>query len=332
MPVDLYFVVAPPRARPGRLIAHLFSDFHLDYASSPQAALPMRLRRKAEHFQFFSLLLRLCLCPLFFHLHLHSCRSVLKIPNMDGYCSSPSGDLLKAKPSCDLLRLPTELRLQIFEHLLPRPLPSNIIHARYGGLRWLSASRHIFADVAPSFYGRACFTTYTGGERGSLFGYFENHLRLTYGEEPLPWILADACSMVKHIGVDFVVPRLHDPTKVIESFQSYFDDIKRFHNLQTLRIRFHRDWRYPLQPPSEGDQRFAFSSTLRDPHLGSVLQDSLDRLVLSLTEPCELSVSEHGNWDVDQANDPSTSRDWHGRRTYFTLPPPWAPRPGRTGQ
>ena len=197
-----------------------------------------------------------------------------------------------------LLSLPAELRFQIYDYILPTALPSNIIHARYGGLRWLSASPRIFLDVAPLFYSKACLTAHAGAQQGSLVIYFDSHLRITYGSDQLYWIAPAAHKMIKHIRVDYAVQSLKDPSTVAESFERYFECVNRFSSLDSLHIRFHRNWKFPLWTPTSDLENENKSAMIHDRSLRGVLQIHVDDLEKAIPASCSLTVQEYGTWEV----------------------------------
>ena len=214
-----------------------------------------------------------------------------------------------------ILNLPAELRTEIYSYVFPFVSAQIIIRARYGGLRWLTASSQIFMDAASWFYGRVSFLTYTkplpSEPVRSLAMDFDDHLRLTYGAEHLHWIRPVARRMVRHVVVEVSLDNYVDHSFTVDRLMAYFKDIGQFVKLKTLRIRFHSimtPYLHEFQNPgSQARMRLISESRAGDgslvmigsSSLENALHDSLVELQQRLPEDCELQVPIHGTWKGD---------------------------------
>ena len=206
--------------------------------------------------------------------------------------ASASPSIVTMPHSLDrLLALPTELRQEIYSYLLPDPLPTMIIRARYARFSWIVVSRRLFNDVAPMIYSNSWLLTYLKldpevDSLGTVAGSFKDHLRLTYGPDAPNWVTTDACSIIRRISVDVAAPdlsKLPDQSiaNITSTFTRYFATVtETFSNLQSIRICFqdgltHRQW-CPDQKSQPGPL------------------EALDELKQTLPENCELKVLLRG--------------------------------------
>lgn len=181
-----------------------------------------------------------------------------------------------------LFSLPAELRWQIYTDIVPPT--RHILRARYGGLRWLSASRELFNDAGPLYYCQssftACFSLASVAAQATIAREFEKHIHPTYGPDALNnWLLHDARRMIKQmeiICINNVLPAM---------LTAYFADVSAFPHLHSLQISFQKEM---------SDFLFAFDGSICDEKVGvapgSQLGICISTLKKSLPEGCVVTV------------------------------------------
>ncbi|KAK3703159.1 hypothetical protein LTR37_014636 [Vermiconidia calcicola] len=200
----------------------------------------------------------------------------------------------RVQPACGFLSLPPELRNRIYDEMIPCRIPDTILRARYGGLRFLSASRQMFLDVAPAFYSGS-FSVNTRLSSGSLASDFRHHLLKTYGEEQLSWIWYYARHMVTRIIVDVAVPPYCTPGMAAERFSTYFHATReRFPNLSTLQIRVFVDQDSARDVVPKHQKSAAHWSTFHPLFAQPTFQHALDILRQPVPVECSVEITNDG--------------------------------------
>ena len=133
-----------------------------------------------------------------------------------------------------LFSLPAEVRLQIYSYLIPTP--SYFIPVRYSRLRWLSASRRLFQDAAPLFYGVAPFKiSIVTPNTFSLEEQFVAHVRLTYGDDAPEWVLKDAMAVLRYADITVGAGVLREGSSMV-CFEKILGRVQDFLGLKGLRV------------------------------------------------------------------------------------------------